>query len=235
METETRKPIRKFGEAAYISGNILCALGVCLSAKSGLGVSAVVAPSFVLSAYLEGLVPFFTFGNVEYIVQGLVIVVLAICLRRFTVSYPLAFVTAVFYGVSLDLWRLLFGTAIVEEVYMKIILMVIGALITELSIALLLRSYLPQQAYDFAVKEISTQKNKNMNVVKWTFDISALIVAIILMFIFFGRFDFSLVGVGTLVVAVVNAPMIGLFGKLLDRFVDFSPLFGKFAKKVFNV
>ena len=235
MTDNCKKPIRRFGEAAYMLGTVFCALGVCLSAKSGLGVSTVVAPAFVLSSYLEPLAPFFTFGNTEYIVQGIVLILLAVFVRRVTLSYPLSLVTAVIYGVTLDLWRLVFGTNPVEEVYLKIIFMVLGALITELSIALILRSYLPQQAYDFAVKEISVVKKYNMNKVKWIYDISSLVVAIALMLILFHKFDFSLIGVGTLVIAVVNAPMIGLFGKLFDKFIDFSPLFPRFAGKVFKV
>ncbi|MBR3416032.1 MAG: hypothetical protein IKH09_04990 [Clostridia bacterium] len=229
------RPVRRFGEAAYILGTVLCALGVCLSAKSGLGVSTVVAPAYVLSSFLEPIAPFFTFGNTEYIVQGIILILLAVFVRRVTLSYPLSFVTAIIYGVTLDLWRLVFGTETVDALYLKIILMVTGALLTEIAIALILRSYLPQQAYDFSVKEISVVKKYGMNKVKWIYDVSSLAVAIVLMLILFGRFDFSLIGPGTLVLAAVNAPMIGLFGKIFDRLIDFSPLFPRFASKVFKV
>ena len=229
------RPVRRFGEAAYILGTVLCALGVCLSAKSGLGVSTVVAPAYVLSSFLEPIAPFFTFGNTEYIVQGIILILLAVFVRRVTLSYPLSFVTAIIYGVTLDLWRLVFGTETVDALYLKIILMVTGALLTEIAIALILRSYLPQQAYDFSVKEISVVKKFDMNKVKWIYDVSSLAVAIVLMLILFGRFDFSLIGPGTLVLAAVNAPMIGLFGKIFDRLIDFSPLFPRFASKVFKV
>ena len=229
------RPVRRFGEAAYILGTVLCALGVCLSAKSGLGVSTVVAPAYVLSSFLEPIAPFFTFGNTEYIVQGIILILLAVFVRRVTLSYSLSFVTAIIYGVTLDLWRYVFGTETVDALYLKIILMVTGALLTEIAIALILRSYLPQQAYDFSVKEISVVKKYDMNKVKWIYDVSSLAVAIVLMLILFGRFDFSLIGPGTLVLAAVNAPMIGLFGKIFDRLVDFSPLFPRFASKVFKV
>ena len=43
---ETKKG--RFAEIAYVLGMILCPLGVCLSAKSGFGVSMVVAPAYVL-------------------------------------------------------------------------------------------------------------------------------------------------------------------------------------------
>ncbi len=235
MSNHSSRPVRRFGEAAYILGTVLCALGVCLSAKSGLGVSTVVAPAYVLSSFLEPIVQFFTFGNTEYIVQGIILILLAVFVRRVTLSYPLSFVTAILYGVTLDLWRLVFGTETVDALYMKIILMVTGAILTEIAIALILRSYLPQQAYDFSVKEISVVKKFDMNKVKWIYDVSSLAVAIVLMLILFGRFDFSLIGPGTLVLAAVNAPMIGLFGKIFDRLVDFSPLFPGFASKVFKV
>ena len=235
MSAKARKPVRRFGEAAYILGIILCALGVCLSAKSGLGVSHVVAPAFVLSSYLEPIAPFFTFGSTEYVVQGVLLVMLALFARRVTLSYPLAFFAAVVYGYTLDLWRLVFGTDTASELYMQIILMAAGAIITAAAIALMLRSYLPQQAYDFTVKEISTLKKYDMNKVKWIYDVSSLAVAVVLMLVLFGRFDFSLIGAGTLILAAVNAPIIGLLGRLLDKFVDFSPLFPRFAAKVFKV
>jgi len=235
LQDSRKKPIRRFGEAAYILGIIMCSLGVCLSAKSGFGVSHVVAPAYVLSSFLEPIAPFFTFGNTEYIVQGVLLILLAAFMKRVTLSYPLSLVTAVIYGVTLDLWRMLFGTNIAEELYLRIILMLLGALLTGFSIAMMLRSYMPQQAYDFAVKEISVVKKVNMNKVKWIYDICSLFVALALMLILFHGFDLSLIGIGTLVLAVINAPMITLFGKILDKFVDFSPLFPRFASRIFKV
>ena len=231
---ENVKPIKRFGEAAYILSIVLCSLGVALSAKSGMGVSTVVSPAFVLSSYLVNLHPFFTFGNVEYIVQAVVLVVLALFMKRVTLSYPLSFVTAFLYGMLLNFWQWLIGTAVPDEWAFRIIYLIVGALVTEIAIAFCLRSYLPQQGYDFAVKEISVVKKFNINKVKWIYDISSLVVAIILMLALFGRFDFSLIGIGTLILAAVNAPMIALFGKLFDKFIDFSPLLSKFAKKLFK-
>lgn len=231
---EKVKPIRRFGEVAYILSLVLCSLGVALSAKSGMGVSTVVSPAFVLSAYLSQIHPFFTFGNVEYVVQGALLIVLALFMKRITLSYPLSFLTAFLYGMLLNAWQAIIGTDVATEWGFKIVYMVAGALVTEIAIALCLRSYLPQQGYDFAVKEISVVKKFNMNKVKWIYDISSLLVAIVIMLALFGRFDFSLIGIGTLILAVVNAPMIALFGKLFDRFISFDPLFPSFAGKVFK-
>ncbi|MBO7549197.1 MAG: hypothetical protein J6T77_04435 [Clostridia bacterium] len=118
MSEESVKPVRRFGEAAYAVGIVLCALGVAISAKSGLGVSHVVAPAFILSSYLEPVAPVFTFGFAEYVVQGVLLLLLALFVKRVTVSYPLAFVTALIYGFTLDMWRLLLGAEPAEELYL---------------------------------------------------------------------------------------------------------------------
>ena len=46
-----------FAELAYVMGMILCPLGVCLSAKSGFGVSMVVAPAYVLYLRISETLP----------------------------------------------------------------------------------------------------------------------------------------------------------------------------------
>jgi len=228
------KPIKKFGEFAWFFATVLCSLGVSLSAKSGFGVSMVVAPSFVVSNFLQPIAPFFTFGNTEYVMQGLFIIVLIAVVGKFKIKYPLSFVTSVIYGLLLDLCRMLIGTDIPDELYIRIIYMIAGALVTAFAIALYLRTYLPQQGYDMFVYEIATEKKKNMTVVKWIYDISSLVLAIVLMLILFGTFDLEMVGIGTLILTVINTPLIAAFGKLFDKFCDFSPMFPAFAQKVFS-
>ena len=88
-----------FAELAYVMGMILCPLGVCLSAKSGFGVSMVVAPAYVLYLRISETLPWFTFGKSEYIFQGLLLILLGIAVRRFKWKYLLSFVTAFLYGM----------------------------------------------------------------------------------------------------------------------------------------
>ena len=72
----------RFAEIAYVLGIILCPLGVCLSAKSGFGVSMVVAPAYVLYLRISETIPWFTFGKSEYIFQGLLLSICYLLLRR---------------------------------------------------------------------------------------------------------------------------------------------------------
>ncbi|MBO5734637.1 MAG: hypothetical protein J6S15_00875 [Clostridia bacterium] len=223
-----RKPISGMGELAYVLGVILCALGVCFSAKSGFGVSMVVAPAYVLHCKLEPLLPFFSFGVAEYVLQGGLILLLCPFVGRFKKKFLLSFATAVFYGVVLDLWRGLFGTGIPGELWQRIFFCVLGGCITAFAIALLLRTYLPQQGYELVVKELSDRYGWAMGKVKWIYDMSSLGVAILLMLLLFGEFSFSMIGAGTLLLTLVNTPLITGFGKILDRFFEFTPFFPRF-------
>ena len=67
-----KKKITKIGEASWIVGNILCAIGNCLVAKSAFGLSAIIAPAFILNRKIG----FLTVGVCEYIIQG---ILLALC------------------------------------------------------------------------------------------------------------------------------------------------------------
>ena len=186
-----------FAELAYVMGMILCPLGVCLSAKSGFGVS----------------------------------IVLGIAVRRFKWKYLLSFVTAFLYGNILDLWYDVLGAEQYTVFWQRGMSCVLGTVITSLAIAFFLRTYLPQEAYEMFVKDISDTFHKDTTKVKWIFDFTALCIAVILMLVLFRRFAFDMVGFNTVLATIVNAPLIGIFGKILDRAGSFDSSFPQFYEK----
>lgn len=207
---------------------VLCALGVSLAAKSGFGVSMVVAPAYVVHCFLKDALPWFSFGVAEYFLQGALILVTALVCRKFKWKYLFSLFGVLFYGALVDLWRGILGTDVWDTLAMRIFSAVSGELVVSLAIAMLLRTYLPQQAYELFVQEVSERFSLPLSRVKWGFDLGMLTLAIVLMFVLFLRFDFSMVGLGTLVITLVNAPLIMLFGKLLDKLSDFSSAFARF-------
>lgn len=220
--------IGHMGEPAWLLGVLLCSLGVCFSAKSGFGVSMVVAPAYVLHRFLSPSLPWMTFGAAEYLLQGTLILLLCIAVRRFKWKYLLSFFTAVCYGFALDFWRLLFGTDVYALLWQRAVACAVGAVITAFAIALYLRTYLPQQGYELVVKELTERYSLRLGRVKWLYDISSLLLAILLMLLLFRTFSTDMVGVGTLLLTIVNTPLITLSGKLLDRFLAFTPAFPRF-------
>ena len=218
---EKKKP--RMAEASWLIGCILCSLGVATCAKSGLGVSMVVAPAYVMYRKISLTVSWFTFGMAEYCLQGVLLVGLGIYLKKFKWKFLLSFVTAFVYGLMIDGWYLLIGKDQVTGIASQIACMLIGLVITSLSVAFFLRTYFAQEAYEMVVKEVTEHIGADMNKVKWIYDISSLTVAIIVMLLVFHRFDLTMVGVCTILATIINAPIIGFFGRILDKYFDFTP------------
>lgn len=204
----------------WILAMILCPLGVCFASRSGFGVSMIEAPVYVLFNYIgiAKSVSWFTFGTAEYFMQGVLLILLCIAIRRFRLRYLLSFVTALVFGLILDCWNNILGSARFEAMPARVMSAVAGMLITAFAVALFFRTWLPQEVWELFVKELSERYALNMTKVKWVYDWCSLGLGVILMLIFFGRFDFGMIGVGTLVTTAVNAPVIGACGKLIDRF-----------------
>ncbi len=223
------KKIQNCGEIAWLCGIVLCSLGVCLSTRSGLGVSMIVAPAYNIYLKVSQYLPWFTLGMAQYMFQGILVIATTLCVRRFKLKYLLCFFTAVIHGMAVDLWRLLIGSAVADTLPMQILFCASGAVATSFAVALMLRTYLPQEVYELFVKEVSDKYSFSVNKTKWVFDISSLLLGIVLMLILFKVFSTQIIGIGTIILAFLNAPFITLFGKILDKYVSFDP-----ALKTFN-
>lgn len=226
------KKLSKTGEIAWLLSIIFSALGVCLSSKGGFGVSIVVAPAYVLHKKLSVFFEWFTFGISEYFLQGMLLLILCIVMKKVKIKYALTVITILLYGAVLDFWYIVFGQGICSLLSQRIIFAAAGFIITAFSIALALRTYLPQESYEMFVKEISDKFGYNMNKVKWIYDFCSLALAIVIMLVSFGTFSFEMIGIYTLVCVFINSPVIALFGRLLDKISDFSPAFPSLYEKL---
>ena len=66
-----------------------------------------------------------------------------------------------------------------------------------------------------------------MNKMKLAFDASMLALTVILMFAMLGKFRLDIIGPITVISAFLNSVLIGFFGKILDKYCDFSPAIPK--------
>lgn len=223
------KKIRLYSEPVYLFATVLLALAVAMLSATDFGISMIVAPAYLLSARL----PVLSFGQAEYVIQAGLFVLFCLVMRRFRVVYLSSFLTCLIYGAILDLWRLLppFNPAVTTPGSMalpwRIGMFVLGVLLTAFSIALFFRTYLYPQVYDFFVKGVSERYHLKRAVFKTVFDLSCLAAGTAMTLLFFGRFVG--IGWGTLVMALCNGTLIGLCGRVLDRFFTVTPLFPRFA------
>ena len=210
MEKVSRNMKKTFyTEWAYILGVIILALGTALMVRADFGMSMVVAPAYLLHLKISEYLPFFTFGMAEYCFQFLLVILLSAALGKFRVHYLFSVVTAVFYGLTLDGLSLIAGLIPANDYIVRGILFVSGMLLCALGVALQFQTYLPPEAYELVVKEISERKRLDIGKVKTVYDLSSLALGVILSFCFFGLFHFEGVRLGTLITALCNGTIIG--------------------------
>lgn len=220
------KKISKMNEAAWILGILLCTLGVALCTKANLGLSMIAAPIYVIHVKLVQLFPWYTQGTSEYIFQIALIFITSIVCKRFRVKYILSFATAIISGFTLDFWLfLLGGNGMYEAMPSRIIAFILGAAITSLAIAFFFRTNMPVQGYELLVSEIADKYKLNVDKVKMANDICYLVLSVALALIL--NRSLQGIGVGTVIITFINAPLIAFFGKILDKIFIFDSLFKK--------
>lgn len=227
------KRIRFCTEAAYVLGLILLAIGTAMMEKANFGVSMVVAPAYLVYLKLNPTMPFFTFGMSAYLLQLVQLIALGIFQRRLRLCYLFSFITAFLYGQLLDGAMTIAGMFACETMALRIILYVLGMVVCAAGVSMLFNTYIAPEAYELVVKEVSLSLRLPTHRVKTVYDLCSCALAVILSFAFFGFGVFEGVKLGTVICALVNGSLIGIFNRLWSCKLDFfdtlrlRPLFEK--------
>lgn len=212
-------------EISYVIGIILLALGTSFMEKANFGMSMIVAPAYLIHLKLSQFVPFFSFGMSEYVFQALLLILLAIIMRKVKKSYFLSFATAIIYGLVLDVMISLVSLFPYSQIAWRIAFYALGLIICTIGVSLLLHTYLPPEVYELIVKEIAEKSNMSIGKIKTIYDCCSCVLSIVLSLSLFGTF----VGVnwGTIVCALLTGWLIGLISRWLENkfiFKDALPL-----------
>lgn len=225
-----------YTEIAYVIGIVGIALGVGFMERADFGLSMVVAPAYVLHRVISAIpgFAFFTFGVAEYTLQAVLLVLLAIAVRRFRVSYLFSFVTAVVYGYVLDLILLIMPQIGAGDYVMRVLFFIIGEFFCSIGVSMMFHTYISPEVYELFVSEVSKTYRLRTDRVKTVYDCVSCVIGIALSFLFFGFGNFVGIGWGTVICALINGFIIGWMSKLEDRWFDFKdalPLRKFFEKK----
>ena len=235
------KKIKRSSELLWLFGIVFVALGVAICGKADLGVSMIAAPAFVVSEALLNLWSGFSVGVTEYILQGILLVIMCIIVGRFNWKYLLAFAVAVIYGYTLNFFIWILGGVSFDSIPLRWVMLIIGDIVTAFGVACFFKTYMPLQVYELFVAEFTSRFKFKLTKVKLFFDLSLLAVSVILALTLFGdvtSFDWSTIGyasfhsigLGTLVTTAINSPIIGFMGKLIDKIFEPTPMFPQIAK-----
>ena len=234
------KRIKIYSELVYVFAQLGLTLAVAIMAAADFGVSMIVAPAYILSEKFNiinigNFSHEITFGEWSYITQGVLFIAFCIAMKKIKIVYFVSFITCVIYGYILDMWRTVIPILNPDvmpsgsmDLWVRVIMFVVGELLTAFSVTLFFKSYIYPQVVDLFVKGIAQKYNINQTKFKKIFDIGCLVVSITLSLALFKTF----VGVeaGTIIIVLVNGVLIGFFSKLYDKYVETIPLFPKVEK-----
>jgi uncharacterized membrane protein YczE len=211
-----KKKLTLYSELCYVFGVILLALGTACMERGDLGLSSVVAPAYLIYLKLSQYFDWFTFGRAEYLVQGLLLLLMCIVIRRFKVSFLFSFVTALIYGTVLDLMMDLVALIPSYGMAGRIALYIIGFFICLIAISLLFHTYISPEVYELFVMQIARRFKIRLGKVKIIFDYSTMLLSVILSFAFFGWWHFEGIKIGTVLCALVNGWLVFLLVKFIE-------------------
>jgi len=95
-------------------------------------------------------------------------------------------------------------------------------LICAAGVSLFFHTYIASEAYELFVKEISLKYGFKMSKVRTIYDCTSCIVAILMSFVFFGLWQFEGIKIGTVLGALLNGTLIGMFTKILEKVWSFE-------------
>jgi uncharacterized membrane protein YczE len=199
--------------------------------RANMGMSMVVAPAYLLHLKISQFFPAFTFGTAEYVFQAVLLVVLSIVMGRAKKGYLFSFVTAVLYGLVLDLAMTLIGMVPGSGPVFRLFFYLAGMVVCSAGVALLFHTYIAPEAYELFVKEIAGKYGFRIDRVKTVYDCCSCAVGIALSFAFFGWGHFEGVKMGTIFCALINGWMIGRISSWLESVfifrdgLPFRPIF----------
>ena len=210
-----------YTEISYVLGLIIMAFGAAFTELANFGMSMIVTPAYILHLRVSEILPWFSFGVAEYCMQGLIVLLTIVCVRRFKFSYLLSFVTALLYGTILDRAIYLVSFCKSDSMGMCIVWFVVGTILCSVAVSLFFHTYISPEAYELIVKEISSKFSININKVKTIYDCISVSLAVVLSFAFFGFGVFRGVGIGTIICALINGYLIGRISAFLEQKFEF--------------
>ena len=203
----------------------MIALGAAFMEKANFGMSMIVAPAYLLHLKVSQTYSFFSFGMAEYTLQGVLLILMVILVRRFKISYLFSFVTAVLYGFILDFCILILSPVHEPGIALRITFYILGMVLGSLGVSMEFHTYIAPEVYELFVKEVSAKYGKDIHKVKTVYDIISCLLGVALSFSFFGLWVFEGVKWGTLVCALINGALIGLCTRTMERHFEFKDSF----------
>lgn len=211
-----------YAEILFVLGLLLISMGITLMVHADLGISVASSVPYVISQRFTSL----SFGTWSYIVQGFLVLLLVLIIRKVKRSYFLSFLVSVVFGVLVDLFSLWTAGLADGDWLLRSILFFMGLFLMSLGIASFVGSNLPLLPYDLFVKELAIHTNISFRMSKTLFDLSCLTLSVLFLLFFVERW--TGIGIGSVFSALLNGVLSGLWLSLIQKHFIVRPLFVRF-------
>ncbi len=195
-----------------VIGVFFVGLGIAIAKHGNLGISPVSSVANVLSIKY----PVFTVGTWVMLWNCFMLVIQIVILRKdFKLIQFLQFPLSLLLGVFTDM-NLAWVSYIPADLYIvRLLLVLCSSVVLAIGVIFMLVSDTVMNVGEALVNVISQKLNKNFGTVKVVFDITIVVLSIILSFIFFGK----LVGTreGTIITACLTGTNVKLLSKVIKK------------------
>ncbi len=208
----------------YILGLVLMAVGLVFIKRLNLGISPISSVPDAISSVTP-----FTLGNVTIAFHVLCVIGQIVVNRRPTIKIILTLPLAIGFGYLIDLFMLIMNYSI-EPLWLRIVLLVPGIIISALGVVLIVGADLMLPAPDAFMRTISAVHKLPLSRVKMCGDILWVVTSAVIDLSCTGTLHS--VGLGTVCTAIFVGRCIGLFNKYFPK-LNMSPLVIE-SKKIKN-
>ena len=196
--------------AWFAAGILINSFGIVLITKGAMGTSQISSIPYVLSLQ----VPSISFGMFSFIMNMVYIVLQALLLRKqFKPFQLLQIVVNVVFSASIDVFMAMLSFYAPQQLFTRVLSAITGCIVLAFGISVEVAPDLIMVPGEGIVAAISKVSGRRFGSVKVAFDVTLILIAAALSWVFFG--DLVGVGVGTLLSAV----SVGQFVNLINRHV----------------
>ena len=204
----------------FILGMFVSCYGIAITTRSMLGTTPIASPYYAISLFN---IKYFDFGMCAFIFNALFFFGQVLILRKNfppiqIVQLPIALATGLFISLSMFLTQFIHAGAY----WWNILLIIIGSAIIGLGIAMEVWADLTYMPGDGLVKVIYEVSKLNFGVVKVSFDVTLVVMAMLITYFGLGEIFGQCVREGTLISALTVGVFADMFLKLTGiEFINF--------------
>ncbi|MEJ8778493.1 YczE/YyaS/YitT family protein [Pseudogracilibacillus sp. ICA-222130] len=184
---------------------IVMGLGISLVTLAYLGTTPITSPPFTASFSVP-----ISFGMLTMLMNFIFVLIQIILLgKEFKREQYLQLLVGPVLGVAIDGWSLIISLYLTENYLVKLGMVILGCIIIALSTIIQLKANVVNNPAEGIVKAIAYKTNKEFGDIKLYFDITLVIIALIISYVTLG--EIQGVREGTIISAIIIGPMIRKF------------------------